>query len=247
MQSAQGNTLLSLQNVQTYLNENADVLGDAVPANTRAMLDESIAELSGHVTAQNGYTRAAESALARRRARRAALIRDHMAPIARIARLELPNTPELVSLRLPKGRPTTERLAALADGMAQAAEPYADTFVGAGCKPEFIQNLRAAADDMLKSLHDRTQSRGKVRAATSALRTKLSRARKVVHVIDGFVASALANDPDRLLGWKLVKRVPQPRTGDRGHGVSSTKAPTGAGAAASPTPAPAPALVAAAA
>lgn len=253
MQSAQGYTLLSLQNVQAYLSENAAALGNAIPADTRTLLDDSIAELSGHVAAQDGHTRTAKSAVARQHAKRVALIRDHMAPIARIAKLELEGTPELVSLSLPRGHPATERLAALAEGMAVAAEPYADVFVRTGCKPEFIQNLRTAANELLQALQDRTQSRGKSRAATSALRTRLSRARKVVHVIDGFVKSALADDPDRLAGWKLVMRVPK-RPG--GRGARDAAAPTGTGGATVPiagapapsaAPAPASAPVAAAA
>jgi hypothetical protein len=213
MQAIQGNTLLSLQNVQAYLAENAATLGDLVSAETRKTLDDSIAELSEHATVQDGHTRVAKGATARQRAKRTALVRDHMRPIARIAELKLEDTPELLSLTLPRDRPPVERLAALADGMARAAEPHAALFIRAGCTPEFIQNLRTAADELLATLSDRAQSRSKVRTATSALRTKLVRAQKVVRAIDGFMMSALANDPDRLAGWKLVKRVPQPRSG----------------------------------
>ena len=85
------------------------------------MLDDSLVELADHASVQNGQSRAGVSAIARRHALRAALLRDHMTPIAKIARLELAGTPELVSLSLPKDRPTVERLAALANGMAQAA------------------------------------------------------------------------------------------------------------------------------
>jgi hypothetical protein len=136
-----------------------------------------------------------------------------MAPIAKIARLELASTPELMSLSLPKGQPTVERLAALANGMAQAVAPYTDVFIRTGMAPDFIQALRTASDDMVQALKDRTQSKGKVRTATSALRNKLSRARKVVHLLDAMVKSELVGNQDLLAGWKLVKRVPTPRNG----------------------------------
>lgn len=213
MRTTQGNRLLSLQNIQAYLRENATLLGDAISAETRALLDNVAIELAEHAAVQDGHTRTAAGAVARQRARRAALIRDHMIPIARIARLTLEQSPELVSLSMPKGRPSAERLAALAEGMALAAEPHAALFVGLGCKPEFIQNLRAAATELLHALHDRAQSRGKVREATFALEMKLSRARKLVQVIDGFLTSALVDEPDRLAGWKLVKRVRGSRSG----------------------------------
>ena len=248
MQSEQGNILLSLQNVQTYLSENAARFDQVISAETRAALDDSLAELSQHLAVQNGHIRFAKGVAAIHRGKRAALIRDHMAPVARIAQLKLEDSPELVALSMPNDRPSAERLASLAYGMATAAEPHADTFIRAGCKPDFIQGLSAAADDMVQSLRARINSRGIVREATSALDTKLARARKVVKVIDGFIRSALANDPDALERWKLVKRVPKPHTGS-GTPTAATPAPaTGTPQiAGAPAPAPAPAPVAAAA
>lgn len=244
MESKQGNTLLSLQNVQAYLSENAATLGDVISTETRAALDDSISELSEHAAVQDGHLRTARGTAARQREKRAELIRDHMAPISRIAKLKLENTPALIAFTIPKNRPSAERLAALADGMAKAAEPFADVFVRAGCKPEFIQNLRIAADELLATLHERALSRGIVREATSALHTKLSRARKVLHVIDGFLRSALANDPDRLANWKLVKRVPKPHYGPN---ARTTTNPVPATGTPGPVAIPAPVRLAAAA
>ena len=96
------------------------------------MLDDSLAELSDHVSVQDGQARAGASAIARRHALLAALLHAN--------------------------RPTVERLAALANGMAQVAEPYADVFIRAGLKPDFIPALRPAPDDMVQALKDRTQS-----------------------------------------------------------------------------------------
>ncbi|MES2177984.1 MAG: hypothetical protein V4550_08950 [Gemmatimonadota bacterium] len=231
MQTTQGNMLLSLENVKTFTRDNADALGGVVTTGVLTMLGDSITELSDHASVQNGETRAAKGAIARRHALRAALLRDHMTPIARIARLELAGTPELVSLSYPKGKPTVERLAALANGMAHAAEPYADVFIHAGMKPDFIQALRTAADDMVQALKDRTQSKGKVRTATSALRSKLIRARKVVHVLDAMVKSALVGNQDLLAGWNLVKRVPQTRSSTAPAATTTTPAPSDAAAA----------------
>jgi hypothetical protein len=228
MQTRQGNMLLALQNAQTYLNNNATALGDTVPPATRKLLDDSIVELSGHASVQDSETRAAASALALRHSLRSALIRDRMMPIAKIAKLELASTPELVSLSLPKNYPTVERLAALANGMALAAEKYENVFLRAGLKTDFIQSLRTASDDMVQALKDRMESKSKVRVATSALSNKLSRARKVVHVLDVMVKSALVGNADLLEGWNLVKRTPRPR--NTPVPVPSTPTPT-------PTPA----------
>lgn len=248
MQAEQANMLLALQNVQTYLNANEARLGGVVSPETRTALDDSIAQLAEHAGVQDAHTRAAKSAAAVHRATRTALIRDHMAPIDRIAKMKLEGSPALISLTLPRHRPSAERLAVLADGMAKAAAPYADIFVRAGCKPDFIEGLHAAAVEMMLSLHERAQVRGIVREATSALDTKLARARKVVKVIDGFIRSALADDRDALERWKQVKRVPQPRTGSRTSNPTTPASAIGTvPITGAPAPAPAPAPVAAAA
>ncbi|MES2176861.1 MAG: hypothetical protein V4550_03265 [Gemmatimonadota bacterium] len=224
----------SLENVQAFLDKHADVLGAVVSTGARAMLAEAIVELSEHIEAQNGQTRAARSAVARRITLRQALLRDHMIPIARIAKLELAGKPELISLGLPRNKPSVERLAGLAAGMAQAAAPYADVFIHAGLKPDFIQALRTAADDLLQALKDRTQCRSAVETATSGLRTTLLRGRKVVLVLDAFVRSALVGNKDLLEGWQLVKRIPRSRRGPKelATPITSTRSiPSGAAAA----------------
>lgn len=210
MRTIQGNVLSSLRNAQTFLAENSAVLGDVISGGAGTMLDAVITELEEHAATQDGHTRLATGAVASQRARRRALIRDHMTPIDRIARLLLLETPELVALRLPRGKPSVERLVALAGGMAEAAAPYAELFVEAGRKPTFIEDLHTAAGELLETLQDRAMSRSKVRTATSALQTRLAHGRRVVHVLDALVQSALVDDPALLAGWRLAKRVRQP-------------------------------------
>jgi hypothetical protein len=122
-----------------------------------------------------------------------------MAPIARIARAELPPTPEMSALRMPRQAWKMERLAAAAHGMAQAAESSAAHFVAAGLPTDFIARLAGAADAMVRSVSDRKQTRGRLTGATKGLATTLSSALKLVSVIDALVTSALVDDP-ALLG-----------------------------------------------
>ena len=66
-----------------------------------------------------------------------------------------------------------------------------------------------------------------MKGATTDIRAKLSRGRKVVHMLDAFVKSAVPEQAGLLATWNLVKRVPQPRNG------STSPEPT-------PVPTPAP-------
>ncbi len=223
MQTEQGTMLNSLRTVQAFLDENAGRLAGVASTGARRKLDETVAQLAGHVTDQDGQTIAARGATKRQKALRVALVRDHMAPISYIAKAELPNVPELQSLRLPKGQPTSARLAAAAKGMAAAATPHADVFIAVGLPADFVAQLNSAADALLTSLSDRAVSRGRVKGATTGLKAQLAAGRRVVHILDAFVKSVAKDDAVLLANWKLVKRVP--RTPGRVAG-STTQVPT---------------------
>jgi len=207
MQTTQGSVLESLQAVQTFLTDNADRLAGVVKTGARQKLDEAIAELTTHAEEQQGSHLAAQGNTQEKRTLQLVLRRDHMAPIARIARAELPPTPAVEPLKMPKGRPTVARLAALADGMANAAAPFADTFISAGLPTDFIAQLRAATTAMVAAVAERNQNRGKRGGATTGLKQKLGRARRIVHVLDAFIQTALKDDQVLLSSWNIVKRV----------------------------------------
>ena len=164
-------------------------------------------DFAGYVKQQSASATTAHRASINWRSLRTILLRDHMAPIARIAKVDLPQVPTIKALRLPAGRPTVERLAADAHGMAESARPYADVFIANGMPADFIDELNLAADAMVSALSDRSQSRGKRKGATTGLKTQLTEARKVVHVLDAFVKKAIPNDKAMLAEWSSVKRV----------------------------------------
>jgi len=207
MQTRQGSMLQSLRNVEAFLDNHADVLGTVVQSGTRQKLADAIASLSTHVSGQAGSSLASRGATQKHYALRRALIRDHMSHVARIAAADLPRTPELVPLRMPPQNLPAEKLAAAAYGMADAAKPFVTVFTAAGLQADFIEQLVAAADALTMSLDDRAQKRSAQRGATTGLKAKLSAGRKIVHVLDAFVQSALKDDPSLLSAWNGAKRV----------------------------------------
>jgi hypothetical protein len=210
MQTEQGNTLLSLQAVQEFLARHADKLPDVMQSGARERLDAAIIALEGHVSEQTGSQLHAQGATGRLRTLRAVLLR-HMKRIARIARADLPRTPELAPLRMPWGKPTGQRLAAAASSMAKAAAPHAAVFVAAGQRADFIARLEQAADALVVSLKDRVQSRSRRKGATGELKAKLAAGRKIVGMIDAFVEDALTDEPELLTRWRVVKHVSKTR------------------------------------
>jgi hypothetical protein len=227
MYTEQGNIMLSLQVVHEFLERNPDTLADVLQTGAWQRLGEIIASVTDHASHQVGSTLAARGATQAQRALRTVLLRQHMAPIVRIAKVDLPKTPELKPLRMPRGRPTIERLAAAASGMAEAAAPHAAVFLRAGLPEDFLAQLTQAADALVGSLNERLQRRGETTAATEGLKVKLSEGRKIVHVLDAFVTTALRDDPARLASWGLVMRVQKTRGRSQVEGPVPTPAPTG--------------------
>jgi hypothetical protein len=207
MQTAQGTVLQSLRAVQGFLDAHADRLADVNKTGARQKLDETVVELSTHVATQTGSLMTSRGSTQKQYALRKELLQDHMSAIARVAKADLPPTPEVDMFRMPPGRPTVERLAAHAYGMAQAAAPFAAVFTSAGLAPTFITDLTAAADAMILSIKERTQVQSARGGATQALKKRLSTGRRIVHVLDAFVRTEIGSDPNLLGAWKQVKRV----------------------------------------
>jgi hypothetical protein len=234
MEAKQANMLQSLESIQAFLEENADTLARVVNTGAKQRLADAIADLAAHVTKQSGSSIASNAATKRGLDLRHTLMLDHMEPIARIAKAELPRTPGIDALRMPRGQPSTQQLAAVARGMAAQAEPHADLFVAAGLEKDFIAQLTAATDALLASVEERLQSRGKKSGATKGLTDKLAAGRRIAGVLDSFVKKALRKeDPALLANWKVVKRVRKTTV----RPAAATTLP--------PTPAPVPALPAA--
>jgi hypothetical protein len=103
--------LQSLRAVQIFFDANESRLGDIVSSGARKMLDDAIAELKSHAENQAAYYLKAQGSTREQRALRKVLLRDHIAPIARIAASQLGGRPNIEPLRMPKGWYKGERLA----------------------------------------------------------------------------------------------------------------------------------------
>ena len=126
MRTRQGSTLQSLRAVKAFIDTNADVLGTVVNTGACKRLDVIISALAEHAATQTGSNLASLGETQMQYMLRDVLLREHMAPIARIARVDLSVSPAIEALRMPRRKPGAERLAAAAYGMAKAAAPHAN-------------------------------------------------------------------------------------------------------------------------
>jgi hypothetical protein len=207
VQTVQANRLQSLRKVEAFLEENADRLAGVIKTGTRQRLAEAVTALAAHASDQSGLAIASQQATLKQQALREVLLNDHMAHIARIAKADLPNTPELAPLRMPRTKLSAEKLAVAAYAMATAAAPYADVFTSAGLPTDFVAQLISAADAIRASVDERSLSDNLRNGATEGLKSKLAAGRKMVHVLDAFVRTAVKRDPTVLASWKAVAHV----------------------------------------
>ena len=212
MKTSQGNTIRSLVNAQEFIRTNAAELGGVDQTDTMHGLDTTITDVADHVTNQNGTARTAKGAAVLEATLRADLVTDHMAPLNRIAKLKLKGIPQLAAFRMPRGRPTTQQVAAHAQGMSRAAAPYAATFISAGMPADFLAQFDSSTAAMLQAQKDRASSQGTSTGATAGLQKLLSTGRQTVHVLDMFIRKTLKNNPTLLASWKAAQRVPKAAT-----------------------------------
>lgn len=211
MELRQGQMLLTLKEIQSFLDSHAAQLGGLAETGARKKLDQSIAALTSLATAQSGNSFAEQSATQRQRGLTRALVVDHMEPIAVIAAADLPPTPEIAPLAMPKKSMTGERLVARARGMAVEAAKFEATFVQAGLPQDFVKQLLDAADALAGAVTERKQYRADRGAATKGMPQGLIAANKVVRVLDRFVKKTAREDAQLLAAWKIVKRNPRRR------------------------------------
>jgi hypothetical protein len=207
MQAWQGKVLHSLVAVQTFLNAHADRLGAIMQSSSRKSLDELVTELLAQEAAQSGGAALAKGATSKKDDLSKTLVRDHLRKLVGIAKANLQGTPELEAFRMPRGKLTVDRLFSAAQGMAAAAAANKDVFTAAGMPADFIEQLTAAAQAMVSVVDERTQHQGKRTGATSGIKSAASRGRAIVKAIDGFVQSALKDDPVLLANWETVKHI----------------------------------------
>jgi len=207
MRTKEANQLEALRNVQAFLDEQRNRLPTIATSGARRQLDDALARLTQHADDQTSSAAWSRNCTKRYHALRRRLFRSHIVPIALIARTTRPPLSELAQFRIPRGKPTAQRLAAAAHAMAEAAAPHADTFVAAGMPDNFIAQLKGASDAMMAELEARAQEWARHRIATEALRAGISSARRIVQVLDAFVRSACELDVEMIAGWESVTHV----------------------------------------
>jgi hypothetical protein len=199
----------TLVRVQRFLDDNAALLGPVNSSGARKALDDAAEHLAAQAVAQGEHIIGSTGETERQRALRLALRTQCLRPIARVAAARLNEVPEFSALRLPSKDLGGSGLATAAHAMANAAAPYAQTFIDAGLKPDFLDALRDLADEIEASLGGRTRHEIARSASTIALRAETSRGRAALNLLDAAIQQHVPDDAQFLAEWSSARRIPR--------------------------------------
>lgn len=219
MKNRESKKLKSLRAVHAFIADHAEQLPGVASSGALRRLEELLLTIDDHAAAQAASDLAAQISTRKRLALHAALLRDHMAPIVRIAAAESLASPQTSPLRMPPRWASPEQLRANAAGMAESAARSADVFTSVGLPADFADQLTGAADAMLASVCEQTRHRLARARATAGLRVSIAAARRMVGALDAMVTSALRADAALLRAWKAAfrpDRVPRSAAGSIG-------------------------------
>ena len=208
MKHRQSHVLETLRQVQVFLDANAAAVGPAV-ASSRRNLDDVVAQLTTFAAAQEGGNMSSRGETAKQRVLRNALRRDHMRPIAEVAKQKLRDVPEFHSLVMPAANSTSAQLVARATAMADATQVHEAVFKEVGLPDDFIASLRALAAEVSQSIDTRKQHSSKRSGATAGLAAEERRGRSMLKLTDALVVPRLRNNDALIAEWRSAKRVPR--------------------------------------
>ncbi len=207
MKSMQGRSLQALRAAQAWVADHADRIPRIAESGAYRRLSELVTAAGSRASAQAAADLAARSATRTFWSLRGALLRDHLAPIIRIAAVETADVAELGALSMPPRWASAERLHGYAVGIASTAERFANRFVAAGLSADFADRTRAAADAMRDAVLERRRLITARVGARAGLSHTLSEGRRVVRVLDAMVRSALREDAVLFEAWHKAQRV----------------------------------------
>ncbi len=174
-------------------------------------LASTIAQLEVYGARQEEHHRRMLALTTRARESARAVRADHLRSVALAARAALPREhPDAVALeqsvRLPRYGADYEQIILAARGVAAAAEPNQAVLLAAGLQPEFLTALRAAAEQLIAVIGERSQELQRRVAATKGVESSARRGLAQLRLLDALVRPALRQDPARLAEWERAIR-----------------------------------------
>ena len=207
MRQDQKRQLAMFERVERFIESNADRCSRARASGTYADLCADLAAVRHHLADRRTVYEDRRTATRHFHELRAALLRDHMAPLARIAAAAADARPAPPYLRMPPRWARPLALLEHARGMAAQAGTNADQFLRAGLPAGFDERLVAAAEALGQCVFHRERLSRSSAAHTRLLGERIKHGGAAVQVLDAMIRSEGAGDPSLMAAWREVVRV----------------------------------------
>jgi hypothetical protein len=205
MQKKYQHHLIALTSAQQFLDTNNTVLGEINATAARKLLDKATDDLRALSVSQQGAARAAQNGRQTEFKLTEALKRNFLRPIAKIANAQLPSETELGNLMVPDSHAPTMSVITVARDMANLVDAYPTVFADRG--ENLGPRLRAATDEVERSITGKIEHRTVRVKATKTIPQTVAHARRVVAALDTMVKAELNGADTMIDQWRNAVRV----------------------------------------
>jgi hypothetical protein len=201
--------LTALRGGKRFLVANDKALGTVNQSGARKALDTVTTEIESLADTQGTHRMRAVGAREKEIRAARTLKRRFLGPIVKIARAKLPDVAEFKGLALPPANGSTAALASFAVSLAGTAEAFAQTFIDAGLAPDFADQTRAAAAELVEFIGGKGDFKVKRVDATKGIGKQVREAKRAVSMLDSLIKAELAEDDSLLAAWASARLVIQ--------------------------------------
>jgi hypothetical protein len=197
----------ALRRVQGFVNTYAGVLGPIAALDGRTEVDAALLAIDTLTSTQAIADRYLAGELNRQVMLIQQLVREHLVPVARFARVKLGNTPDLKALTpaIDQGRIT--RLLGQARATAIAVTKHNVAYTTGGFAVDQAEQITRLVEEIMKAQSERANLRGARVNATRGLAKEIARGLAGVKHLDAVIIQQFASNAGLLAEWKSISRV----------------------------------------
>jgi hypothetical protein len=197
----------SFVRVRDFMDRNPGLVGPIATSAAAKQVDEAIAQIRAHITAQGATALVVYGQTGRIHGMAKNLVRSHLGPIAKFARATFKGVPEYATLATTGVARAPKRLVSHAYAVVKAAAPYLEAMTAAGFPADIVDQLLAATNELNDTIVKREPlASGRVQS-TESIATLIELGRDGVRKIDAVLAKRLTSDEPALAAWKSASRV----------------------------------------
>jgi hypothetical protein len=215
----------TLRQGQQFLDARADVVGPANESEARTALDDAVKRFDTAVVEQGTHAREGHGQVSLREQQEGRMRRKFMRPLSKLARSRLQASANFAALTPSGNAMSSERLAASARSMINAARPYAAELTAAKFPVDFLDRFAEAADAIAATMQERAARNKDRSGASKEIQAALQQGRTALAELDALVSHLILGNARLEEEWRVATRITK-STGTRSRTAAAPSVPT---------------------